>query len=63
MKDLAVHPRARRRGVGRALMLAAFNAFAARGARRVDPEVCEENTAAIALCHSIRMQTVARERG
>jgi len=63
VKDLAVDPRARRRGVGRALMLAAFNAFAARSARRVDPKVCEEDTAAIALNHSIRMQTVSRARG
>jgi ribosomal protein S18 acetylase RimI-like enzyme len=62
VKDLAVHPRARRRGVGRALMLAALNAFAARGARRVDLKVHEEDTAAIARHHAIRMQTVSRER-
>lgn len=63
VKDLAVHPRARRRGVGRALMLAAFHAFAERGANHVDLKVREENTAAIALYTSLRMQTVARERG
>ena len=63
VKDLAVHPRVRRRGIGRALMLAAFNAFAARGAAHVDLKVREDNTAAIALYHALRMQTIARERG
>ena len=63
VKDLAVHPRVRRRGIGRALMLAAFNAFAARGATHVDLKVRGENTAAIALYHALRMQTIARERG
>jgi ribosomal protein S18 acetylase RimI-like enzyme len=62
VKDLAVHPRARRRGVGRALMLAAFHAFAGRGAKHVDLKVREENTGAIALYTSLRMQTVSRER-
>jgi ribosomal protein S18 acetylase RimI-like enzyme len=63
VKDLAVHPRVRRRGVGRALMLQAFNAFAARGASHVDLKVREENAPAIALYHSLRMQTIAREKG
>ncbi len=63
VKDLAVHPHARRRGIGRALMLAAFNAFIQRGASHVDLKVRAENTAAIALYTSLRMQTVARERG
>jgi len=63
VKDLAVHPRARRRGVGRALMLSIFKAFAARGAIQVDLKVREENAVAIALYRSLRMQTIARERG
>lgn len=63
VKDLAVHPRARRRGVGRALMLSVFNAFAARGATHVDLKVREENAVAIALYRSLRMQTIAREQG
>jgi ribosomal protein S18 acetylase RimI-like enzyme len=63
VKDLAVDPRARRRGIARALMLAAFNAFARRGATHVDLKVREENTAAIALYTSLRMQMVSRQRG
>jgi len=63
VKDLAVDPRARRRGIARALMLAAFNAFARRGATHVDLKVREENTAAIALYTSLRMQMVSRQCG
>lgn len=63
VKDLAVHPRARRLGIGRALMLQVFGAFATRGASHVDLKVREENTAAIALYHSLRMQTIARDPG
>lgn len=63
VKDLAVHPRARRRGVGRALMLTVFDAFAARGAPHVDLKVREENTGAIAFYRSLRMQMILREPG
>jgi ribosomal protein S18 acetylase RimI-like enzyme len=63
VKDLAVHPRARRRGIGRALMLHAFQVFADRGAGHADLKVRAENAAAIALYHSLRMQTIAREAG
>jgi ribosomal protein S18 acetylase RimI-like enzyme len=63
VKDLAVHPRARRRGVGRSLMLTSFRAFAARGAPHVDLKVREENTQAIALYLSLDMHIVAREPG
>jgi len=63
VKDVAVHPPARWRGVGRALMAAAFYAFGGRGATKVDLEVREESTGTMSLCHSLRMQTVARERG
>lgn len=62
VKDLAVHPRARRQGIGRALMLAVFSAFAQRGATHVDLKVREENDSAIALYTSVRMQTVSRAR-
>jgi len=44
-------------------MLAAFNAFARRGATHVDLKVREENTAAIALYTSLRMQMVSRQCG
>lgn len=36
VKDLAVHPKARGRGLGEALMLTAFRAFRDRGAAHVD---------------------------
>ncbi len=62
VKDLAVHPRARRRGIGRALMLTAFQSFAARGARQVDLKVGEENAEAQGLYRSLAMTVIARER-
>ncbi len=63
VKDLAVHPRVRRRGIGRALMIAAFEAFKARGAEHVDLKVREENLAAQRLYHSLSMRIIAREPG
>ena len=42
IKDLAVAPNWRRRGVGAALMLHTFALFAARGATAVDLKVLEE---------------------
>jgi ribosomal protein S18 acetylase RimI-like enzyme len=61
VKDIAVHPRERRRGLGRALMLTAFGAFAARGAAHVDLKVREENIAAQSLYRALDMRVVARE--
>lgn len=61
VKDLAVHPRARRRGIGRALMLTAFDAFAKRGASHVDLKVREENETALRLYQSLRMRIVSRD--
>ena len=61
VKDLVVHPRAQRRGVGRALMLTAFQAFAERGARYVDLKVREENANAQRLYRDLEMSIVARE--
>ncbi|MEQ1609510.1 MAG: GNAT family N-acetyltransferase [Hyphomonadaceae bacterium] len=61
LKDLAVHPRARRRGVGRALMLTAFQVFAGRGARYVDLKVREESANAQRLYRELGMTVVARE--
>ncbi|MBI1359077.1 MAG: GNAT family N-acetyltransferase [Alphaproteobacteria bacterium] len=60
VKDLAVLPRLRRRGIGRALMLTAFDAFKTRGADHVDLKVNEENIAAQRLYHSLGMQVVER---
>ena len=61
IKDLAVHPRARRRGVGRALMLMAFHAFAKRGATHVDLKVREENASALRLYRDLGMKIIARD--
>ena len=63
MKDLAVHPRVRRRGIGRALMLTAFHTFERRGARYVDLKVREENLNAQRLYRDLGMTVVGREPG
>ncbi len=63
VKDLAVTPRMRKRGLGRALMLTAFSAFAQRGAAHVDLKVREDNVPAIALYKSLGMRTIERLRG
>lgn len=61
VKDLAVHPRARRRGIGRALMMTVFHEFAQRGAAYVDLRTREDNTNAQAFYLSLGMTLVARE--
>ena len=63
VKDLAVHPRVRRQGIGRALMLTAFQAFAVRGASHVELKVREENLNAQKLYHDLGMRIVGREPG
>ena len=63
VKDLAVHPRARRSGVGRALMLAVFHEFAGRSATHVDLRTREENSNAHAFYRSLGMTLVARDPG
>ncbi len=63
VKDLAVHPAARRRGLGRALMLAVFQEFSRRGAVHVDLKVREENAAAQALYRSLGMRVISRDPG
>lgn len=62
IKDIAVHPRARKQGIGRALMLTAFQAFAMRGAPYVDLKVREENENAQRLYASLGMRIVERVR-
>lgn len=62
IKDIAVHPRARRQGIGRALMLTAFHAFEKRGAPHVDLKVREENETAQRLYASLGMRIVERVR-
>lgn len=62
VKDLAVAPRMRRQGLGRALMLTAFAEFKQRGARHVDLKVREDNAPALALYESLGMRTIERLR-
>ena len=61
IKDLAVHPRARKRGIGRALMLTTFHAFAKRGVSHVDLKVREENANAQRLYRDLGMTIVSRD--
>ena len=61
IKDIAVHPRARRHGIGRALTLTTFEAFKKRGAVHVDLKVREENETAQRLYTSLRMRIVSRD--
>ena len=60
VKDLAVRPRARRQGIGRALMLTTFHEFAKRGATHVDLKVREENETAQRLYASLGMRVIER---
>ena len=61
IKDLAVHPRVRNRGIGRALMLTTFHAFAKRGVSHVDLKVREENANAQRLYRDLGMTIVSRD--
>lgn len=61
IKDIAVHPRFRRHGIGRALILTTFDAFQQRGAPHVDLKVREENETAQRLYTSLRMRIVTRD--
>jgi ribosomal protein S18 acetylase RimI-like enzyme len=60
IKDIAVHPRARRRGLGRALMLTAFAALRARDADFIDLKVREDNASAVSLYESLDMRVIDR---
>jgi ribosomal protein S18 acetylase RimI-like enzyme len=59
VKDLAVHPQARGRGIGEALMRQAFIAFRDRGAAHVDLKTnTVENAAAVRLYERLGMMPV-----
>jgi ribosomal-protein-alanine N-acetyltransferase len=60
---LAVLPRARRRGIGRALAMAAAAHAAASGATRLFLEVAEDNGPALALYAGAGFVAVGRRRG
>jgi ribosomal protein S18 acetylase RimI-like enzyme len=56
IKDLAVHPEWRRRGLGRALLLHAFGVFKSRGATTVSLKVEADNpSGAMRLYQSVGM--------
>ena len=62
VKDLAVHPEARGKGIGEALMWQAFAAFRERGAAHVDLKTnTVENAAAVRLYERLGMTQVAWE--
>ena len=61
IKDLVVHPRARRQGLGRGLLLHAFNVFRQRREGFVDLKVLEDNLQARQLYESVGMHAVRRE--
>ena len=61
VKDLAVRPRYRGRGIGEALLRHAFRAFYRRGVRRVSLKVDATNaTGAVRLYHRVGMREVRR---
>ena len=61
IKNLVVHPRAQGRGVGRALLLHAFNIFQQRREGFVDLKVREDNLRALRLYERVGMYVVRRE--
>ncbi|MEX3773697.1 GNAT family N-acetyltransferase [Pseudomonas sp. MYb118] len=61
IKNLVVHPDAQGRGLGRALLLHAFQAFAQRREGFVDLKVLENNLRAQRLYQGVGMVVVRRE--
>jgi ribosomal protein S18 acetylase RimI-like enzyme len=60
IKDLVVHPRARRQGLASALLTHAFEAFRLRGEACVDLKVLEDNHGARLLYETFGMSYVQR---
>lgn len=63
LKDLVVHPRARRRGLGRALLAWALQTYRQRGEPWVDLRVREDNHPARRLYLQMGLECVRREGG
>jgi ribosomal protein S18 acetylase RimI-like enzyme len=60
VKDFVVHPRHRRRGIGRALLLHIFRIFRERGAEAVDLKVQTDNpSGAVRFYESLGMMKVS----
>jgi ribosomal protein S18 acetylase RimI-like enzyme len=60
LKDLAVHPAHRRRGIGRALLLHVFREFRARGAATVSLKVDAANLGAVRVYEAAGMRVAER---
>jgi ribosomal protein S18 acetylase RimI-like enzyme len=60
LKDLAVHPAQRRRGIGRALLLHVFRELRSRGAPSVSLKVDAANRGAVRLYERAGMRVVER---
>jgi ribosomal protein S18 acetylase RimI-like enzyme len=63
LEDLFVHEQARREGLGRALVEAAVERATERGCRRMELDVNEENSAAIAFYESLGFTTEPKPPG
>ena len=63
LEDLFVEGHARGGGVGRALVLAAFERARARGARRIELDTNEHNHGAIALYESLGFSSTSKTHG
>jgi ribosomal protein S18 acetylase RimI-like enzyme len=61
IKNLVVHPRAQGQGLGRALLLHAFNIFQQRREGFVDLKVLEDNLRAQRLYENAGMRVIRRE--
>ncbi len=60
LEDLYVEQAARGRGLGTALLRFAFERAGARGARRIELDTNEQNTAAIALYEALGFSTMSK---
>jgi GNAT superfamily N-acetyltransferase len=63
LEDLFVEEAARGKGLGRALVLAAFERAGARGARRIELDTNEHNLGALALYESLGFSAASKAHG